>query len=378
MAYEETKFITPGTGIMFSPTTTTVDNIPDGTPNQVLAMNSSGTGYTFQNPVIPGTYQVVADIPARDALGTLQDGSIVLVQSVPPLTNVSYVQIGGTWYDINLQLSIDFLTDVVITSPVTGESLVWDGSNWVNQTVSVPVQIPTPMFSIPPQGEPFMKAALITGSSNNTNWNLNVYHAPIQDDRFLAYNPVIELVRYKRRHSCRKGPSGYVRRDKNLPVHPTHFNGVGSTGKAYNGGSQRDHAGNLMPDRTTEWAYNPTYPFEKTNIVFNIAEWKGIGTNLASGAGSYPFPEQIDKFEDFANDYYRSTGTGKSKTHKTEVFAFRIRIDNPDIATQPNKPYIYGEPSDKFKVYPKIGNDGNAQILYGWKISRAHYQKNRS
>lgn len=41
---------------------------------------------------------------------------------------------GATWFGFHGQKTLDDLTDVVITSPSSGESLVYDGANWVNDT----------------------------------------------------------------------------------------------------------------------------------------------------------------------------------------------------------------------------------------------------
>lgn len=119
-------------GVIYTDNSNVIKFFTNGTSNQVFSMNNAGNGYVWSNPVTLGTYQVVPNIAARDALGTLPDGSIVLVQSVPPLTNVSYIQIGGFWYEINVQLSLESLTDVTITSPQIGDTLSYNGSVWVN------------------------------------------------------------------------------------------------------------------------------------------------------------------------------------------------------------------------------------------------------
>ncbi len=268
---------------------------------------------------------------------------------------------------------------VVSTDALNNITVGTDGGPFA----TIPVQIPKLMFDIPSQGEPRMENFNVIGNvGDNTSWNFNVYHAPIQDDRYQGLNPTIELMRYKRKHSNRtpNSLSSGSRNSKNIFVHPTHNNGVANTGKPYNGGGQFDNSGNPMPNRTTEWSYLSLQPWEKTNIQFEIKEWKGVGTNLASTGGAYPFPASLADYENLSNIYFKSTGTGKTGSnniHKTELFAFRLRIDNPDT-TDKSKPYIYGEMSEQFKVFPKIGNSGSEQLFYGWKVSRAHYQKNRS
>jgi len=101
------------------------------------------------------------------------------------------------------------------------------------QTQGGPVQVPKLSFDIPMQGEPRMVSFIPSGNTSNTVWNFNVYHSPIQDDRYAGLNPTVELMRYKRRHSNRtpNSLSGASRNSKNIFVHPTHDNGSAYTGK---------------------------------------------------------------------------------------------------------------------------------------------------
>jgi hypothetical protein len=120
-------------------------------------------------------------------------------------------------------------------------------------------------------------------------------------------------------------------------------------------------------------------PFQKTIVGFNLGEWRGAGANLLSTSGATPLPMKLADWNAGADDAnLASPGQGKQRNAKTNVFSFRLRIDNPNNPTG-KYPYIYGEMSDQFKVYPKLGNTNvyGPETFYGWKINRAHYAKNR-
>ena len=247
--------------------------------------------------------------------------------------------------------------------------------------VVIPAKIPIPKleFAIPNNGEPFLATGTPQGHPDNTVWNFHVYHFPTHDDRFLNYNPVIELMRYKRKN--RKYDSfGNKFNQKNIFVHPTNRNGVDLTGSCYGGGYQKDSDGAPMPDRRTEWQYNPSSnAFGKVYISFDIAEWKGSNSDLASTGGGIPLPMTLNDWNTGSSMYTHSTGQGKSKIHKTDVFAFRLRINNPSVSTEPQKPFIFGQMSEPFKVYPKLGNVSTLGVaFYGWKVTKWNYPKSKS
>lgn len=86
-----------------------------------------------------GTVTVVADIAARDALGAtwgaLETGNIVKVLSdgsVDPIAK-TYVWTGTAFEDISIDpRELNNLSDVIITVPVIGDTLVYNGTTWVN------------------------------------------------------------------------------------------------------------------------------------------------------------------------------------------------------------------------------------------------------
>lgn len=236
---------------------------------------------------------------------------------------------------------------------------------------TIPVQIPTLQYLIPSQKEPFLSSGSIDGDSNNLSWKFELYNFPNTDLSFMDYNPTIELMRYKRKN--RKADKINY---KNIFVHPTHNNGESSNGKSYNGGAQFDNGHNPIPNRQTEWPYTPTTPFGKVIIDFNIGEWKGFAPNLLSNSGHNPLPIKLVDWEQDSDPYLFSTGQAHAKNHKTDVFSFRLRIDNPDSGDQ-MRPYLYGEMSAPWKVYPKIGMISGELWVYGWKISRCQFAKNR-
>ena len=187
-----------------------------------------------------------------------------------------------------------------------------------------------------------------------------INHYPTINDNFLSYNPIIELMRKKKRQKF---------------VHPTHLNGVNSIGKNYNSGAQFTDIGEPMPDRITEWPYMSTLPFQLTEIYFNILEWKGSGTNLASLGELSGFPISVLDWDN-GDEFAHSTGQGRNQNHKTDVFAFRFRIDNPDT-TDISRPYVFGEMSDPWKVYPLIKPGDDCQRYVGWRYKRCYYSGNK-
>lgn len=203
--------------------------------------------------------------------------------------------------------------------------------------------------------------------------DFKIYHAPISDNRFLSLNPTIELMRYKRAKANLSG--------KNF-VHPVHMNGSGAPAR-FNGeqwATENTNTGPLyflIPPRTTEWAYTSTDIFERTPITFDIKEWKGHLDNLASTSTTgYPFPVLVSDWDSNRKSYYGSTGTTYKR--KGDVFAFRLRCDNPAYANDNTlAPYFYGDNSDPFVVYPVLMNDGTDDYFVGFNCRRSNYPKQR-
>lgn len=243
--------------------------------------------------------------------------------------------------------------------------------------------IPELQFEIAAQGEPFNSASGYIGDASKTKYQLRVYNFPLSNNSFQTLNPTIELLRYKRRHKgIQKVDDGlggiirYRRNSKNIFVHPTHNNGAAYVGQGINGGQQFSATLNLMPDRTTEWAYTSTVQYERTIIDFDIAEWKGKNELLAT-SNAFPFPVLLADYETVTNTNFLSTGAGSRQafhgnSRKSDVFALRLRCDNPDGVG-----YIYGPISDKFKFQPKLGTISGVKTIFGWKLTRANFNKNR-
>ena len=126
----------------------------EGQPDGLATLDGAGKIPAGQIPSIALSETfVVTDITARDAL-TVEEGDVAIVTDGDGNgSTLTFIFDGSSWLEIvtnylvksvngetgDVSLSVDDLTDVDTSSspPSTSQALVWDGSNWVPQTVAV-------------------------------------------------------------------------------------------------------------------------------------------------------------------------------------------------------------------------------------------------
>lgn len=84
---------------------------------------------TFQTISVAGQFNVVAEIP-NDTL-TLVAGSGITITTNNATDTITFASTGGGG---GTATNLDSLTDVAITSPVSGQVLKYNGTNWTNGT----------------------------------------------------------------------------------------------------------------------------------------------------------------------------------------------------------------------------------------------------
>jgi len=129
LVYNGTDWVNGASGVAGSTYTATIG---DGT-NDVFVLshglNTRDVFVTIRNAASP--YEVIDAYWAATTTGT-----VTIDFSVVPTTNSVRVAIYAAVTGNNTALALDTLTDVVVTSPLEYESLVYDGTNWVNQYAS--------------------------------------------------------------------------------------------------------------------------------------------------------------------------------------------------------------------------------------------------
>jgi hypothetical protein len=129
LVYNGTDWVNGASGVAGSTYTATIG---DGT-NDVFVLshglNTRDVFVTIRNAASP--YEVIDAYWAATTTGT-----VTIDFSVVPTTNSVRVAIYAAVTGNNTALALDTLTDVVVTSPLEYESLVYNGTNWVNQYAS--------------------------------------------------------------------------------------------------------------------------------------------------------------------------------------------------------------------------------------------------
>ena len=129
LVFDGTNWVNGASGVAGSTYTATIG---DGT-NDVFVLshglNTRDVFVTIRNAASP--YEVIDAYWAATTTGT-----VTIDFSVVPTTNSVRVAIYAAVTGNNTALSLDNLTDAVITSPLEYESLVYNGTNWVNQYAS--------------------------------------------------------------------------------------------------------------------------------------------------------------------------------------------------------------------------------------------------
>ena len=107
------------------------------TESSIATKDISGKIPSSQLPAIAITNVfVVADIAARDAL-TVEEGDVAKVTDAGSGFPKTFIYDGSIWIEIEAGgSSLDALSDVAISMPIMGQSLVYDGVSFTNQTLS--------------------------------------------------------------------------------------------------------------------------------------------------------------------------------------------------------------------------------------------------
>ncbi len=89
-------------------------------------------GSVTSTQTIEGQGGVITKTVAGTPVDTVSDGMIAIDTS----NNKLYYRSGGSWRESGSASSVATLTDVQLTELTAGQALVYDGTNWVNQSVS--------------------------------------------------------------------------------------------------------------------------------------------------------------------------------------------------------------------------------------------------
>jgi hypothetical protein len=128
LVYNGTDWVNGASGVAGSTYTATIG---DGT-NDVFVLshglNTRDVFVTIRNAASP--YEVIDAYWAATTTGT-----VTIDFSVIPTTNSVRVAIYAAVTGNNTALALDTLTDVVVTSPLQFQGLMYDGTNWVNSNI---------------------------------------------------------------------------------------------------------------------------------------------------------------------------------------------------------------------------------------------------
>lgn len=89
-------------------------------------------GSVTSTQTVEGQGGVITKTVAGTPVDTVSDGMI----AIDTANNKLYYRSGGSWRESGSASSVATLTDVQLTELTAGQALVYDGTNWVNQTVS--------------------------------------------------------------------------------------------------------------------------------------------------------------------------------------------------------------------------------------------------
>lgn len=181
--------------------------------------------------------------------------------------------------------------------------------------------------------------------------SLSAYYLPFSstgNEEFLNHNPKYYLFIAKRRHTSRKGadkkfkPTGYY--------HPTHQNGINFPSGAF-------YSGSTEFPLDTEYALT-SGAYNKTVLSFNAFQFARVYDKI-NNAWILP------TLTDFGNNIKQFKFPAKHKQYTTVVnFKIAIGITNPD--TNSNKPILFGELSETFRMNFNIKKQSSFPLVYGF------------